>query len=139
MSNPAPPSDPMAERRSAILNDIRGNRLAWRWTEIPQIIILFTLVAALLVVTGFGLYTAISMMKAGVKTEDLGKIIQVFVTGSSSLLGFVVFKLMAMLGTKSKAYLKVERRFTSDINLVQLTEDRAALQEFLKGYYNIKD
>lgn len=127
------------QHRTSILNDILGNRLAWRWTEIPQIIILFTLVVALLIVAGFGLYTAITMMKTGANTEDLGSIIQVFVTGSSSLLGFVVFKLMSTLGLKSKAYLGIERRFTSDINLVRLTDNQPAMQEFLKGYYNIKD
>jgi hypothetical protein len=77
------------------------------------------------------------MMKAGVGAEGVGKIIQVFVTGSSSVLGFVVVKLMGMLGIKSKTYLSIERRFTSDITLVCIAEDKVGLQEFLKDYYNI--
>lgn len=31
---------------------------AWRWTEVPKIIILFILVAVILLVAGFGLHTA---------------------------------------------------------------------------------
>jgi hypothetical protein len=138
MTPPNSPSKELGELLEQVLSDIGGDRRAWRWTEIPQIIILFLLIAALLFVTGFGLYTAIEMMRAGVSAAEIGKVIQVFVTGSSSLLGFVVFKLMTILGTKSKGYLEIERRFTSDINLVRISKGTSDLQAFLKGYYQIK-
>lgn len=139
MDDPTPNTISLNEVRSQVLTDISSDRKGWRWTEVPQIIILFILVTSLLFITSFGLYTAIRIIKAGVDVADIGKVIQVFVTGSSSLLGFVVIKLMPMLGTKSLTYLKVERRFTSDLNLVRIAPDEAAIQEFLKGYYNIKN
>jgi hypothetical protein len=126
------------QMKQSIVGDIQFDRKSWRWTELPQIVLLLIVMVGLALVTGFGLYHSISGLRDGASLATAAKAAQVFVTGSSSILGFAVFKLSKHLSELSRKYMNEEKRFTSDINLVRMAPDDASLQKLLKEYYKLK-
>jgi len=124
----------LQSQRVNIISDMRRDRLAWRLTEVPQILTLFALVVGLTSVTGFGVYNAVKLLASRGNAETTAKIIQIFITGSSSLLGFVVFKLLASLRETTSRFLHEERRFTRIINVVRLASGVDDLKTALLEY-----
>ena len=133
-------SDPnLADMKAKVILDISGDRRAWRVTTIPQIVTLLILSIVLSALAAFGVYA--SVMTITDSNTDIATIkggIQTFVTGSSSLLGFVVLRLFGKLGEMTRSFILEEKRFTSDKNSVEIATSRDDIAEVLKYYFRIE-
>jgi hypothetical protein len=121
--------------RDQVIADIRSDRRAWRLTEVPQLVTLTLLLIALATIATIGLGTAIIGMREAGSALQLAKVIQIFVGGSSSLLGFAVLKLSVRISDMTKRYLGEQKRFTSDLNRIRLCSLTSEIDALLKQYY----
>lgn len=136
MNDIVPPND-IEQLKSKVMLDIQSDRKAWRITTIPQIATLLILSIVLSCLAAFGVYNSVTSLVNGGDVATLQKGVEVFVTGSSSLLGFVVLKLFGKLKESTEAYIMEEKRFTSDKNMVHIAESREEINGILKSYYKI--
>lgn len=120
---------------SQVILDIQNDRKAWRLTEVPQLITMILLLISLATIATVGLATAIMGLREQGNTLQLVKIMQVFVGGSSSLLGFAVLKLSKRISELTKRYLVEQKRFTSDMNRIRLCSTASEIDALLKSYY----
>ena len=132
-----PPETELSILRSKVIEDIKSDQKSWRITSIPQIIILLTLAVVLSGLAAFGVYHSVISITSGDEIASVKKGIGVFVTGSSSLLGFVVIKLFGKLKENTESYIREEKRFTSDKNRIEIAESREEIGSILKSYYKI--
>ncbi len=121
--------------KSELITEIKSNRKSWNFTEIPQIVFLFLFVVGLTFMTGFGLYISITAIKEGSDVSGFMESVKFYVTGSSSLLGFVVFKLMKRLSEVSKSFLDEHKVFSGTVNMIRATNSQQELVELMKEYY----
>lgn len=136
MNGTVSPND-IEQLKNKVILDIQSDRKAWRITTIPQIATLLILSVVLSGLAAFGVYNSVSSLVNGGDVVTLQKGVEVFVTGSSSLLGFVVLKLFSKLKESTEAYITEEKRFTSDKNMVNIAESREQINGILKSYYKI--
>lgn len=126
---------PIEILRDQIVSDMDSDRRSWRLTEVPQLVIMIILLIAMASVVTFGLYSAIFAMKQADPSKQTLKFIQLFVGGSSSLLGFIVLKLSVRISDLTKRFMVETKRFTSDINRIRLCTTTTEIEAILKGYF----
>ncbi|AXT40358.1 hypothetical protein D1814_17560 [Alteromonas sp. BL110] len=133
------PANELSALRTKVIEDIIADQKSWRITSIPQIIILLALAVILSGLAAFGVYNSVMTLTSGDEIASVKKGIEVFVTGSSSILGFVVIKLFGKLKENTESYIREEKRFTSDKNMIEIAESREEIGNILRSYYKIGD
>jgi hypothetical protein len=113
---------------------VKGDRLAWRLTQIPLLVVMSLLAMTLAGIAAWGLYVSVAALADGGVAADLKNASQVFVGGSSSILGFVVIRLFGLLTREIGKYVNVEREFTTMIGRLTVAEDLAKLDAALDSY-----
>lgn len=137
MSRVLSPSSDITQLKERLIVDIQADRRAWRITVIPQIATLLLLSIVLSGLSAFGVYNSVVSLSSSADIVSVKKGIEVFVTGSSSLLGFVVLKLFTKLRESTDSYIVEEKRFTSDKNLIDFAASTDEITKILKSYYKI--
>ena len=118
--------------KSDMRANVLGNRMAWRWTIIPQILLFLSLITMLSTVSAYGLYTAINAIHG--TGADLKNAVNVFVGGSSSVIGVVVVRLFSKVAELSKVFVHEERRFTSHLVRIGLATTQPELKTVADQY-----
>ncbi len=103
----------LGEQKKDFLADLARDRRVWRWLMVPQVLLLLAVVVLLAFVAGFGLYTAVQTFREQQDVDTMKKAVSVFFGGSSSALGFFMFKTLGKLREASLEFMAGERRFTS--------------------------
>lgn len=118
-----------------VISDIQTDRRAWRLTEVPQLVTLTLLLIALASIATIGVAAAVTGLRDDGNALQLVKVMQIFVGGSSSLLGFVVVKLSRRISELTKRYITEQKRFTSELNRIRLCATPSEIDDLLKTYY----
>ena len=120
------------------VSDVKADRRSWRLLMVPQFIFLFVVVVALAVITVGGFYSSVSALWHTGNIDTFEKAAKVFVTGSSSLLGFILIKLSAVLRESGGTFIEEERFFTKQINMARLAASSPELVDIIKQYHRVK-
>jgi len=120
--------------RAEMLEDLCSDRRAWLLTMVPQLFGVGVLAILLSVISACGLWLAMASLRENVEIQTLVKAGQVFVGGSSSVLGFVVIKLLAKLTELTAEFMTEQKRFTSYIGRLKLAATKTNLAELLQEY-----
>lgn len=120
--------------KAEVVADMGTDRRAWRLTMIPQMIVLGVVTLILCIIAAYGLYLAVVSLQNAKDVSTLAKASQVFVGGSSSILGFVVIRLFVKLRESSSHFISEEQRFTRYFGKVKFAEDKTSLLTALDEY-----
>lgn len=118
--------------------DVKTDRRNWRLLMVPQLAFIFIVVVALAAITIIGFYSSVSALWAGGDIETFEKAAKIFVTGSSSLLGFILIKLLGVFHESGTKFIEEERFFTKQINMARLSNTSQKLTEIVKEYHGVK-
>lgn len=124
--------------KEEVIRDIQSDRKNWRLLMVPQFVFLFIVIVALALITLAGFYTSVSSLWDGGDIQTLEKAAKIFVTGSSSLLGFILIKLLNALRDSGARFITEEKFFTSQINMVRLAPSTEVLNEILKKHHGLE-
>ena len=120
--------------REDMIREIKNDRWAWRFTILPQLIMIGILKIALSIFVGYALYMSVQAFRDIDSGLSVVKIAQILIRGSSSLLGFIVIRLIPKLWDSATNYVNGERRFTKYIGKTKLVKSRNELTSVLDGY-----
>lgn len=101
---------------------------------LPQLYGLGTLLLIISGLSAYGIYLSAAALREGGQIATLTKASQVFVGGSSSILGFVLLKLIAKMTELTTLYIGEKKRFTSQRGKIRLSNSRAQLVQAMQDY-----
>lgn len=113
-------------------SNVVSNRLFWRLTILPQIVLFFLLIIMLGCMCGYGIVSAISALQAHV--TDLKNAVNLIVAAISTVVGVVVVRLFSKVTDLAKLFIFEERRFTSHLARINLAASDADLRTVADQY-----
>lgn len=124
----------LADRTAALVANMERDKYLWSLFMVPQILMLVLLSGALAVLSGYGLYTAITIFSQQRDAAAFGKTISVFVGGSSSIMGLVVARFLRRIQEMTKDYFKDRRKYTKFIADAKGIGSEAQYRQVIQGY-----
>ncbi len=104
---------------------------------IPQIVFLFVVVFTLAGITVGGFYVSVQALWNGADISTVEKSAKVFITGSSSVLGFILIKIFGLLKDVGATFIAEEKAFTGHLNMARLSTQDTELKQVVTTYHNI--
>jgi hypothetical protein len=105
----------LAQRTAALVENMERDKYLWSLFQVPQIVMLALVSWTLALLSGYGLYTAITTFRQHHDATVLGRTISIFVGGSSSVLGLVVARFVTKIQEMIKDYFKDRRKYAKFI------------------------
>ncbi|WP_345857078.1 hypothetical protein [Shewanella algae] len=131
------PQDQLTTNINNFISEIKSDRKNWRILMIPQLVFLFVLVFTLAAITVGGFYVSVQALWNGADISTVEKSAKVFVTGSSSVLGFILIKIFGLLKDVGEKFIAEEKAFTGHLNMARLSTQDTELKQVVTTYHNI--
>lgn len=130
-------SQDFQNRIEIFVAEIKLDRKNWRILMIPQLAFLFILVLTLATITVGGFYISVQSLWNGADISTVEKSAKVFLTGSSSVLGFILIKIFGLLTNVGANFISEEKSFTGISNMARLSAQDSELKEIISKYHKI--
>lgn len=129
--------DVLTTKIENFITEIKADRKNWRILMVPQLIFLFILVFIMATITVGGFYVSVQALWNGADISTVERSAKVFITGSSSVLGFILIKIFSLLKDVGSDFIAEEKAFTSHLNMARLSGQDVELKEVVAKYHNI--